>query len=95
MPELGRRVKRFRGRLVLKAQRLLYHSTLGLRVIKKNKKKHTTECRNWVDAGTTQQAAKKQSTLLVSVARPTNTSATDFGADLTRKSVTLSIGTPL
>jgi len=32
-------VKRFRGGLVFKAHRLLYHSTLGLRVIKKKKKK--------------------------------------------------------
>jgi len=32
---LRRNVKRFRGGLVLKAHRLLYHSTLGLRVIKK------------------------------------------------------------
>ena len=36
---LYRNVKRFRGRHVFKAQRLLYHSTLGLRVIKKKKKK--------------------------------------------------------
>jgi len=33
-------VKRFRGGLVFKAHRLLYHSTLGLRVIKKKKKLH-------------------------------------------------------
>jgi len=33
-------VKRFRGGLVFKAYRLVYHSTLGCRVIKK-KKKHT------------------------------------------------------
>jgi len=32
-------VKRFRGGLVFEAHRLLYHSTLGLRVIKKKKKK--------------------------------------------------------
>jgi len=32
-------VKRFRGGLVFKAHRLLYHSTLGLRVLKKKKKK--------------------------------------------------------
>jgi len=32
---LRRNVKRFRGRLVFKAHRRLYHSTLGLRVIKK------------------------------------------------------------
>ena len=32
-----RNVKRFRGGLVFKAHRLLYHSTLGLRVIKKKK----------------------------------------------------------
>ena len=31
-------VKRFRGGLVFKAHRLLYHSTLGLRLIKKKKK---------------------------------------------------------
>jgi len=30
-------VKRFRGGLVCKAQRLVYHSALGLRVIKKKK----------------------------------------------------------
>jgi len=33
-----RNVKRFRGGLVFKAYRLVYHSTLGLRVIKKKKK---------------------------------------------------------
>jgi len=38
---LCRDVKRFRGRLVFKARRLEYHSTLGLRVIKKRKKKHS------------------------------------------------------
>jgi len=32
-------VKRFRGGLVFKAHRLVYHSTLGLRVMKKKKKK--------------------------------------------------------
>jgi len=31
-------VQRFRGGLVFKAHRVLYHSTLGLRVIKKKKK---------------------------------------------------------
>jgi len=31
-------VKRFRGGLVFKAHRLLYHSTLSLRVIKKKKR---------------------------------------------------------
>ena len=36
---LRRNVKRFRGGLVFKAHRLLYHSTLGLRVTKKKKKK--------------------------------------------------------
>jgi len=34
---LRRNVKRFRGGLVFEAHRLLYHSTLGLRVIKKKK----------------------------------------------------------
>ena len=35
---LYRNVQRFRGGLVFKAHRRLYHSTLGLRVIKKKKK---------------------------------------------------------
>ena len=34
---LRRNVKRFRGGLVFKARRLLYHSTLGLRVIEKKR----------------------------------------------------------
>ena len=34
-----RNVQRFRGGLVCKAHRLVYHSTLGLRLIKKKKKK--------------------------------------------------------
>ena len=34
---LYRNVQRFRGGLVFKAHRLLYHSTLGLRVIKKKR----------------------------------------------------------
>ena len=36
---LRRNVKRFRGGLVFKAHRLLYHSTLGLRVIKKKRRR--------------------------------------------------------
>jgi len=40
-------MQRFRGGLVFKAHRLLYHSTLGLRVIKKKKKKGLGLCR-WV-----------------------------------------------
>ena len=36
---LDRNVQWFRGGLVLKAQRLLYHSTLGLRVIKQKRKR--------------------------------------------------------
>jgi len=36
---LRRNVKRFRGGLVFEADGLVYHSTLGLRVIKKNRKK--------------------------------------------------------
>ena len=36
---LSRNVKRFRGGLVVKAHGLLYHSTLGLRVIKKKKRR--------------------------------------------------------
>ena len=34
---LHRNVKRLRGRLVFKAHRLVYHSTLDVRVIKKKK----------------------------------------------------------
>ena len=40
--QLRRMVKRFRGGLVFKAHRLVYHPTLGLRVIKK-KKRSTSE----------------------------------------------------
>jgi len=36
---LHRNVQRFQGGLVFKAHRLLYHSTLGLGVIKKKEKK--------------------------------------------------------
>ena len=36
-----KRVQRFRGGLVFKAHRLLYHSTLGLRVIKKKKEEQS------------------------------------------------------
>ena len=39
---LRRTVKRFRGGLVFKAHRLLYHSTLGSGVIKKKGKKEQT-----------------------------------------------------
>jgi len=39
---LCRNVKRFRGGLVFKAHRLVYHPTLGWRVIKKMKKKKET-----------------------------------------------------
>jgi len=38
-------VKRFRGGLVFKAHRLLYHSTLGSRVIKKKWREKLAECR--------------------------------------------------
>ena len=40
---IHRNVKRFRGGLLSKAQRLLYHSTLGSRVIKKKKKSPARE----------------------------------------------------
>ena len=39
---LGRNVKRFRGGLVFKARRLLCHSTLGSRVIRKRRR--ATSC---------------------------------------------------
>ena len=50
---LHRNVQRFRGGLVFKAHRLLYHSTLGVRVIKKKKcgkclpcpERHARRCR--------------------------------------------------
>ena len=38
-----RNAKRFRGGLVFKAHRWLYHSTLGSRVMKKKKKVHTAQ----------------------------------------------------
>ena len=38
-PLLHRNVQRFRGGLVFKAHRLVYHSTLGLRVITKKKRR--------------------------------------------------------
>ena len=37
MQRVRRNVKRFRGGLVFKAHRLLYHSTLGWRVIKRER----------------------------------------------------------
>jgi hypothetical protein len=40
--QLLKNVKRFRGGLVFKANRLLYHSALGLRVGKKKKNKIIT-----------------------------------------------------
>ena len=46
---LSRNVQRFRGGLVVKAHRLLYHhSTLGLREIKKKKKGVTTSCHRFI-----------------------------------------------
>jgi len=44
---LHRNVQRFRGVVVFKAHRLLYHSTLGLRVIKKKKYGGQTFCVRW------------------------------------------------
>ena len=44
---LRRNVKRFRGGLVFEAHRLAYHSTLGLRVIKKKKKKKSPTTSAW------------------------------------------------
>ena len=48
-------VKRFRGGLVFKAHRLLYHPTLGLRVIKKKRKRLDRERPSKVSSGTTRQ----------------------------------------
>ena len=44
---LGRNVKRFRGGLACQAHRLLYHSTLGSRVIKKKKVGVNREEEGW------------------------------------------------
>ena len=44
---LRRNVKRFRGGLVFKAHRLVYHSTLGLRIIKKKKRVEDAAERTW------------------------------------------------
>ena len=41
---LSRNVERFRGGLVVKAHRLLCHSTLGVAVIKKKKKVRAEGC---------------------------------------------------
>ena len=41
-PLLYRNVQRFRGGLACKAHRLLYHSSLGLRIIQKEKKRSRT-----------------------------------------------------
>ena len=49
-------MQRFRGGLVSKAHRLLYHSTLGLRVIKKMKKK--SECRTAQGRGKRARSAR-------------------------------------
>ena len=43
-------MKRFRGGLVFKAHRLLYHSTLGSRVIKKKRKKNLLHINPAADA---------------------------------------------
>ena len=45
-PLLSRNVERFRGGLVFEAHRLLYHSTLGSRVIKEKKKNPDPDIRN-------------------------------------------------
>ena len=41
---LGFRGERFRDGLVIKAHRLLHHSTLGLRVLKKKKRRESGRC---------------------------------------------------
>ena len=45
---LRRNVKRSRGGLVFKAHFFVYHSTLGLRVIKKKKKEREEGDQSWV-----------------------------------------------
>ena len=42
-------VQRFRGGLVFKAHRLLYHSTLGLRGTKKEKEERAWHLHEWTD----------------------------------------------
>ena len=44
--QIRRNVERFRGWLVCEAHRLLFHATLGLRVLKKKKKEKKTEARS-------------------------------------------------
>jgi len=56
-------VKRFRGGLVFKAQRLVYHLTLGLRVIKKKTYglptlRHVFEERIFIELMTTDRKLK-------------------------------------
>jgi len=47
MQLLYRNVQWFRDGLVFKAHRLVYHSTIGLRVIKKKKTEHDTREQAW------------------------------------------------
>ena len=61
---LGRHVQRFRGGLVFKAHRLLYHSTLGSRVIKKKKKRSLS--RRGCSSTEVRGGAKTSSSLLLS-----------------------------
>ena len=60
---LHRNVQRFRGGLVFKAHRHLYHSTLGLRVIKKRKEKegHIRDGITWVGRGILEKCCSIQS----------------------------------
>jgi len=53
-----RNVQRFRGGLVFKVHRLLYHPTLGLRVIKKKKKFQGLHDEGWELAGAEQYEAR-------------------------------------
>ena len=54
---LGADVKRFRGGLVCEAHRLLYHSTLGLRVMKQEKKEAGPGPAGWGRASPRETAA--------------------------------------
>ena len=54
---LRRNVQQFRGGLVFKADRLVYHSTLGSRVIKKKKRRRLVDMEGIGPPGTTRTSA--------------------------------------
>jgi len=59
-----RDVLRFRGGLVFKAHRLVYHSTLGVRVIKKKKKEQLKGCNGLLSKNGSSQGQTLAMTIL-------------------------------